>query len=129
MAFFFGFPIKSFKHVTFWLFILQKQNYKTLVTVLTKPSTIKRTQNNKNIYCFIFSCFIFFEDNGIKRSIFAQIVHDFYLIFSHLHQVYTLAKIGQKGGLLGQTNFLCKMSRKSLTCANFRVIICRVIRA
>ena len=63
------------------------------------------------------------------QSIFAKTVRDFYLIFSRLHQVYTLAKIAPKGGLLGQTNFLCKMFRKSLTCADFQYIICLVIRA
>ena len=63
------------------------------------------------------------------QSIFAQTVHDFYLIFSRLHQVYTLAKIAPKCGFLGQTIFICKMFRKSLTCADFRVIISPVIRA
>ena len=63
------------------------------------------------------------------RGIFAQKVHNFYPIFSHLHQVYILAKIAQKGGLLGQTKFLRKIFTKSLTCADFKIIISRVIRA
>ena len=69
------------------------------------------------------------QEYGIIWRILAKTVRNFYLIFSRLHPVYTEINFAQKGGLLGQTKILCKMSRKSLTCANFRVIICRVIRA
>ncbi len=63
------------------------------------------------------------------QSIFAKTVRDFYLLFSRLHQVYTLTKIASKGGFSGHTSFIYKVFTKSLTCADFRVIICRVIRA
>ena len=77
----------------------------------------------------MFSFFIFSEDNGIIRSIFAKTVRDFYLIFSRLHQVYTLAKNALKGRFLRYIKNLCKIFTKSLTCADFKYIICLVIRA
>ena len=49
--------------------------------------------------------------------------------FSRLHQVYTLTKFTPKGGFLRYVKILYKMFRKSLTCADFRVIISPVIRA
>ena len=69
------------------------------------------------------------QEYGIIWRILAKTVRNFYLIFSRLHPVYTEAFFARKGGLLGQTNFLCKMFRKSLTCADFQYIICLVIRA
>ena len=49
----------------------------------------------------------------------------FHPIFSRLH----IGKKAPKGRFLQHMKILCKMFRKSLTCADFMVIICRVIRA
>lgn len=43
--------------------------------------------------------------------------------------VITHDKKDPKGGFLGHTIFIYKMFKKSLTCAEFRVITSRVIRA
>ena len=69
------------------------------------------------------------QNSGITQRIFAKTVRIFYLIFSRLHPVYTEAKFASKGGFLRYVNFLYKMFRKSLTCADFKYIICPVIRA
>ena len=69
------------------------------------------------------------QEYGIIWRILAKTVRNFYLIFSRLHPVYTEAKFASKGGFLRYVNFLCKMFRKSLTCADFKYIICPVIRA
>ena len=69
--------------------------------------------------------FYIFNNNVIMRSILAQTVYNFTLFFL----VYTEAKFASKGRFLRYINFLCKIFTKSLTCADFKYIICLVIRA
>jgi hypothetical protein len=54
---------------------------------------------------------------------------DFSPLFYFVMQALCKTKNAPKGGFLGHTIFIYKMFRKSLTCADFMVIICRVIRA
>jgi hypothetical protein len=56
-------------------------------------------------------------------------VNIFLPLFYFVMQVLCKTKNAPKGGFLGHTIFIYKMFRKSLTCADFKVIISRVIRA
>ena len=86
-----------------------------------------------NIYFLNLCKFQFYATSGLfvvfLPHCFVQTVRDFYMIFSHLHQVYTLAKNALKGRFLRYIKNLCKIFTKSLTCADFQYIICLVIRA
>ena len=71
--------------------------------------------------------FLLFDAENPDQSIIYEILN-MHVALGFFWVVFRVV-FARNGGFLGQTRLLSKFCTKSLTCAVFRVIMCRVIRA
>ena len=74
--------------------------------------------------------FLLFDAENPDQSIICEILnmHVAPGFFAKMSKIFRVV-FARNGGFLGQSRLLTKFCTKSLTCAVFRVIMCRVIRA